>query len=233
MFFKRLKKNKNKGFTLIELIVTFALFSIIGIGAMVLLIETSNIFHTTTKLNNVQNAVLVLTDTIKANMYGTEEAEFLDTMPDSGSRGTITDSGVNPEDYGYMYFNTGTGTLEKAIGSQPALGISMHGVSGLAEKLYNFEVSFSDEDRDDAIIIDVYVFDKDTLELVYNYTTSFSLHNLQYAADIAAAATAEDVSETTTAGTSPVEGSTTQTEQGHIGGSPSGGHCIKYRLADR
>ncbi len=235
MFLKQLKKNKNKGFTLVELIVTVALFSIMGIGAMVLLIQTSNIFQSTSKLNNIQNATLILTDTIKAQMYCAEEVEIQDVlaMPSVAERGDVT-AMDQPEKYGYLYFNPNTGILEKAIGTQEALGISMDGVTGLAKDRFQFEVLFSNSAEDDVILIEVYVYDQfsdDPYDPIYVYDTSFYLHNLQYAADIAAQATAEDVPEA-----DEEEEEAPAPDNGHIGGDDYGfgllGNCIKYRIAD-
>lgn len=236
MFLKQLKKNKNKGFTLVELIVTFALFSIIGIGAMVLLIETSNIFQSTTKLNNVQNATLIITDTIKAHMYGVEQAEVMDEMPSQADRGNVT-LVDQPEKYGYLYFNTSTGMLEKAIGSQNALGISMSGVTGLSNERYDFEVYFYNSAEDDVINMTVSVYDQfstDPYTPIYEYETSFYLHNLKYAADIEQQLNTEP---SAPAGSEGEPGTPdTTVNNGHIGGIDTGygigGYCLKYRIAD-
>lgn len=224
MFFKQLKKNKNKGFTLVELIVTFALFAIMGLGAMVLLIQTSNIFQSTSKLNNIQNATLIITDTIKAHLYGVEEAEITYDMEMPSTR---------EDGYGYLCFNSTTTMLEKAIGMEEALGISMEGVTGLGKGRYFFDVYFYNSGESDVILLQVDVYDtfSDTpTETIYEYSTSMYLHNLQYAADVAARATAEE----TTADPAGATTTTGEPDYGHIGGTDGSiyGTCIKYRVAD-
>jgi prepilin-type N-terminal cleavage/methylation domain-containing protein len=214
---KRLLKTK-KGFTLVELIVTMALFAILGIGAMSLLILTANVFNSAATANNVQTATLTMVDTVRLNAYSSNDVTILKNYPRNDSE--IDVSGK----YEYIYFVARENTFYR-IPAGTTNRIAMN-ISGLARnralaytvKFYNPSVGTASN----LLGMKVEVRDsRSGTNPIYTYQTNLEFHNiLQLVTDPSSGKPASE---------DPIE----QTEESGVvtdttGGA--GGTCIKYAV---
>lgn len=176
MKIKHLLKNK-KGFTLIELVVSVAIFAILGAGSMGLFVMVSNIYHQTSSTTQLRTTTSNIVNYIKTYVETSDYVEILDTadglnisstafsIPGDGNyesekiKDLSDDISFGMRKVGYIYYHpksdgpTTFGFEEKdgLYISYPGSGtFSALGVNGLYGGGYNYYVYFSTGRHSDA-----------------------------------------------------------------------------------